>query len=438
MTGHTHRIAAAGALAAAVLLVVVVFSSGGRTHTLDAAFDSAIQLTPGQEVRVAGRKVGEVGDITLADGLARVKLKISDGDAWPLPRGTVARARWGSTTSYLSRYVELYPGPQGAGALADGAILPTKDTRSAFELDQSYRIFRGHTRAQTSRLIDDLGAGVGPEGAALRRGLAAAPGGLGATADVMQELGADGERLRTLADAGDRTTTALASRADDLQRLVADAAGAFDELAAHTRAQQVALDRAPHTFDVATTTLRRMDRSIDGLDALVSDLGPGGEALRRFAVAARPAVHALREVSPAIVATLAAGTGAAPHVQTLLRTLTPLLADTRTALDGFAPHFDCLRPYTPEIIGFLSTWTGQLKNYDASGHYARSFPLTVIPSLLPGTTNTPAQAVAREPGISYAMPRPPGLNAGKPWFLPQCGITPKALDAAADPEVGAR
>ena len=25
-------------------------------------------------------------------------------------------------------------------------------------------------------------------------------------------------------------------------------------------------------------------------------------------------------------------------------------------------------------------------------------------------------------GLAYGFPRPPGTNAGHPWFLPQCGV----------------
>jgi hypothetical protein len=32
------------------------------------------------------------------------------------------------------------------------------------------------------------------------------------------------------------------------------------------------------------------------------------------------------------------------------------------------------------------------------------------------------------------MLKPPGFNAGKPIFQPQCGITEKGLDGAYDPE----
>jgi phospholipid/cholesterol/gamma-HCH transport system substrate-binding protein len=98
--------------------------------------------------------------------------------------------------------------------------------------------------------------------------------------------------------------------------------------------------------------------------------------------------------------------------------------------------FDCLRPYTPELAGNLGTWTGYNQNYDRGGHYARTFPLQLNPLLLPGTPATTPQVIAAASGgLKYAMPRPPGLNAGQPWFQPQCDVGPASLDPSKDPEV---
>ena len=82
---------------------------GDKPHTLHASFEAAVQIASGQEVRIAGRKVGEVGSIETVDGRAVVELKIQEDEVWPLPRGTTAGLRWGSTTSLAYRYVELHP-----------------------------------------------------------------------------------------------------------------------------------------------------------------------------------------------------------------------------------------------------------------------------------------------------------------------------------------
>jgi len=429
---RTPNVLAASALAGAVILIALVAFTGGTRHTLLAGFDNAVQLTKGQQVRIAGRSVGKLGDIELVDGHARVEIEITDDDVWPLPKGTTARSRWGSTTAYLTRYVELYPGAADAGDLQDGAIIRAQTVE---ELDESYRIFRGDTDKHTQRLLESLGEGLDKQGDDLARGLAAAPRGLEAAGDLTHELAADEERLRTLAAAGDRTTTALAQQSGELRELVSSAAGTIQEFAEHTRAQQQALDRAPRTFDVTTATMARLDTSLDGLDGLVDDLRPGAPALRALARKARGTLSRLRAEAPLVSSTLDRGSVAAPGLKRLFDTAIPFFPDATAALKTFNPMLACLRPYGPEIAGFLSTWSGQLKNYDASGHYARSFPVTVIPALLPGTSNTSEQALTLQPGkLTYAMPRPPGLNAGKPWLQPECGAGADALDASKDPE----
>jgi len=419
---------------AAIAIIALGALSGGTVHTLYAGFDNAIQMTPGQQVRVAGRPVGEISDIRLVDGQALVTLKITDDSVWPLPKGTYAIARWGSTTAYLGRYMELIPGPKTAGPLPNGGILEASQDSSAFELDQFYRLFRGRTKADTSRLLALLGQTLDGRAGEVSSGVAAAPGGLDQAAQLMEELSASDQELSTLVQSGDSTVNALAARSNDLSNLVSDAAGTFSEFAQHTLSEQQALDDAPGAFNTATSTFVRLDTSLNGLSRLVDALRPGAPALVRLAGSAQTALAALREVAPQATSTLEQGTAAAPEMRRLFTTGTSFMPTASKALGSFAPMLACVRPYAPEIAGFLSTWSGMTKNYDLTGHYARSFPLTVIQGLEAGTPLNSEQALSVAPGITYAMPRPPGLNAGHPWFLPQCGAGPNSLNAADDPE----
>lgn len=429
---------ALGLAALATLVILIGVLGGGSAHTLYAGFDNAIQMTPGQQVRVAGRPIGEISSVKLVDGRAVVGLKITDGDVWPLPKGTSAVARWGSTTAYLGRYTELIPGPRSNPPLPDGGILSAQQDSSAFELDQAYNLFRGRTAGDTARLLNRLGATLQTRGPALSRGLAAAPGGLNQAADLMQQLSSNDYDLRTLATAGDSTLGALAARSTDLGNLVSNAAGTFDTFAQHTVDEELALDRAPGTFNTARSTFARLDTSLDGLTKLVDDLRPGAPALARLAVTAAGTLVTLRSVAPQATATLRDGVAAAPSMTRLFATGTTFMPSAQRALTTFNPMLACLRPYTPDIAGFLTTWPGFTSHYDAGGHYGRAFELTVIPALYPGTALDSKQAMALSPGLTYAFPRPPGMNDGHPYYLPQCGITAAALDPSKDPEGAAR
>jgi phospholipid/cholesterol/gamma-HCH transport system substrate-binding protein len=439
MTGTDRtRTAVLGATAGlgviVIVFILVSLLGGGSSHSLYAGFDNAIQMVPGQQVRIAGRPVGQIASVKLFDGRPVVKLSITDDSVWPLPRGTYAVSRWGSTTAYLGRYTELIPGPKGNPPLPDGGILTQQQDQTAFELDQAYNLFRGRTAADASKVLTRLGATLHTQGPAIQRGLAASPSGLNQAADLMSSLSTNDYDLRTLATAGDRTVTALAERSTQLQGLVSHAAGTFQTFAQHTTAEQQALDRAPRTFSRADSTLARLDTSLTGLRTLVDDLRPGAPALARLAGTAASALHALRVVAPQATQTLRSGISAAPAISRLFATGTSVFPSATKALSTFAPMFACLRPYTPDIAGFLTTWPGFTSHYDAGGHYGRAFELTVIPALYPGTVLNSQQALALSPGMTYAFPRPPGMNDGHPYFVPQCGITPAALDPADDPE----
>ena len=421
--------------AVALLVIVGQPFSGTSSHRLRAQFSSAEQLAPGLEVRIAGRKVGSIGDVQLVGGRPQVTLEINESDVWPLPTGTTAEIRWGSTTSLAYRYLELHPGPTSGSRLPSNALLAQTHTVTPVELDQAYRIFRGRTRGDLGGIVSELGSTLYSNGGALRSGLQSAPGGLDQTSAVLRELGADQSALQTLVEEGNQVTSALAARQNDLGTLVDHAAATFNVFAAHTAAEQASLDQGPQALNAATSTLNRLDTSLTGLQTLVTDVAPGAVELRNLAPTARDALLELAQVAPLATSTLNRGANAAPDINRLLVKGTPWLPRLGSVVGQLAPIFNCLRPYTPELGGMLGTWSGYNKNYDNGGHYARTFPLLFNPLLVPGTPLSSAQTVGLSfGGMHYAMPRPPGLNAGQPWFVPQCGVTADALNPAKDPE----
>jgi hypothetical protein len=128
---------------------------------------------------------------------------------------------------------------------------------------------------------------------------------------------------------------------------------------------------------------------------------------------------------------------------------------------SLAPMMACVRPYAPEAGGLIIGMGGWDQNYilaprnttqsSATGnpeqaigvdvgnglvrqHYGRALAMASTTSNHSWTIS-PAQ-FAQISGKQYAMPRPPGLGVGQPWFLPSCGVTPAALDPSQDPEAG--
>jgi phospholipid/cholesterol/gamma-HCH transport system substrate-binding protein len=59
----------------------------------------------------------------------------------------------------------------------------------------------------------------------------------------------------------------------------------------------------------------------------------------------------------------------------LARNATPAFKNGTTALRKSIPVLTFIRPYTPELVGFLRDFGQGASNYDANGHYARIMPM---------------------------------------------------------------
>jgi virulence factor Mce-like protein len=429
--GVARRLALGALSLTAIALTAIVVFGGGSSHLLRARFQSALQVFPGQQVRIGGRAIGSVSSVSLSNDTAIVAMNVDDR-AWPLHEGTTAELRFGGAAAYAARYVQLQPGPASRPTLGDGALIAERDTITPVEFDQIFNIFNAPTRQNLAGLLDNARGTLSGHARDLGDALSQGSGGLEQTAGMQADLASDPYALSTLISAGARTMSTLRGREPQLQGLASGAARTFSVLAENAGAQRAALTRLPATLTGATRTLAHLDESLTPLNQLVADLRPGAVDLRRTAPLLTTALGTLLEVAPLATDTLTAGTRAAPKLTAFLGSATPLMPQLSSALSRLAPMVSCVRPYGPELAGNLSDWTGITSNFDSIGHYARILVQGMIAT--PGTPLDSQQLTGLSPGLRYAMPRPPGLNAGHPWFQPQCGAGPDALNPADDPE----
>jgi phospholipid/cholesterol/gamma-HCH transport system substrate-binding protein len=127
---------------------VVVRDAYFRPKTIDAYFKTATAIYPGDEVRVAGVKVGRITAIEPAGG--RVKMVLSVDRSVPVP--AQAEAVIVAANLIAARYVELTPAYQssrGGPTMADGAVIPLERTAVPVEWDE--------VKSQLMRLATQLG-----------------------------------------------------------------------------------------------------------------------------------------------------------------------------------------------------------------------------------------------------------------------------------------
>jgi ABC-type transporter Mla subunit MlaD len=358
-----------------------------------------------------------------------------DDEAWPLHRGTRAALRFGTTLGNGTRRVDLMPGPKSAPELPEDGILTTRDTVTPVEFDQLFDTFDAKTRASMQGLFangaDDLKGRAGQ----LREGLRRAAPAFETTGSLLADVALDEGALRTLVASGHRSAAVLAGRHQQISDLVDVASQTFDTFARNSAGIRASLDQFAPTLRDTRATLKRTDTSIGVLDGLMTDLKPGVRALKPLVATAGPASRELSRLAPQATATVRTLRRAAPDISAFLADGVPFAQRLQPALAQLGDQLQCVRPYAPEIAGWASNWSSWAKGYDNTSHYGRIKVVngpTALTSYPPIATN--AFLALTGNGLSYAMPRPPGLNADQPWFIPECGYGKDALDPSKDPE----
>lgn len=118
--------------ATAVLAATIVSFSTVPTHTYRALFSDVTSLEKGDDIRVAGVRVGEVKAIRITDRTA-AEVEFSVDRDRPLLTSTQAVIRYRSLVG--QRYIALTEGPGDGGRLKPGATIPLDRTQPALDLN---------------------------------------------------------------------------------------------------------------------------------------------------------------------------------------------------------------------------------------------------------------------------------------------------------------
>ena len=111
---------------------------GGKT-TYKALFSDVTGLLAGNDVRLAGVRVGQVTGIELADRkLARVTFTLDQNRK--IPASTILRLRYRNLVG--ERYLAVTEGPGSADLLKSGSTIPLTQTRNALDLTVLFNGFR--------------------------------------------------------------------------------------------------------------------------------------------------------------------------------------------------------------------------------------------------------------------------------------------------------
>ena len=399
------RIAAVAVLIVATIVVAVVLT-GSKPYRVTARVQSASQLVKGNEVTVAGKKVGLVEDIQVSDdSLAELKLTIDDEYA-PLRRGTRAVIRQLSLSGQANRYVDLQLGGARGAEIPDGGVIQAVDVAAAVELDEVFDIFDTRTRPgikDTLQLFSEFNAGKTDEANAALQYLSPA---LSSSTKLFGELTRDRTQLERFIVETGRLTGDLAAKDEDLAALVRNLGTTMDALATERTDLGDAVQRLPQFLRRTNSTFVNLRATLDDLAPLVedakpvvrNDLRPLFAQLRPFARDAAPTVRDLsRTIRTAgrdndavdLLNTQPAVDAIANQTAQRNGKARPgAFEELQRATKGATPQLSFLRPYANDLVGWFDDFSTS-GMYDALGSFSRAglqlngFTLDPTAGLLP-------------------------------------------------------
>ena len=304
----------------------------------------------GDEVRVAGKRVGQVSSVGVGRGVQLATLQVHGVRT---KRDATVRVRLRGLAGAVT--LELDPG-RSASPLPDGGLIPRTQASSGTQVTDVIAGFDKATRAALGRTLSRAGAGFAGRGEALNQMLAGAGPALEQAPPLLRALRPQPGSTGDLVNQADRALEPVApTGSSDLGGLVAGTSTIARPIAAHASSLATILDAAPTLESEAGKTLPPTDMLLAHLRKTASVLQPGVRALRgslpalraterasrnlpsldRIAAQARPVIGAATPVLERLwVSAAAAGAAPAPVV-VLARHLIPYGHELVEAPAGF-------------------------------------------------------------------------------------------------------
>ena len=293
----------------------------------------------GQTVRVAGMRVGDVGEVELEDGKAIVRMDLEPeyDDLVRADATVLLRPRTGLKDMFLA----LDPGSEEAEVLEEGERIPLANAVPDVNPDEILAVLDHDTRAYLKLLINGAGKGLAGRGLDLRQ-VFRRLGPIHRDLDRLNSLVVERRRnLARLVHNYGSTMSRLGREDEDLTALVAGASKVFSRLAREDAQISEAVSRLPGALSQTEATLRKVD-------TLGREAGPAFEALR-------PAVRQIDDANSELrPLALTAEPALREQIRPFVRQARPYLDDVRPAARNLAKASPDLRESFYELNRFFN------------------------------------------------------------------------------------
>jgi len=378
---------AAVLLVAAVVALFLVTRDEDESYRVRAIFDNADFVIPGEDVKVAGVKVGSVEDVDVTpDFKAAVVLRIDDEGYQDFRADAKCIVRPQSLIG--EKYVECEPTQKrGVGAEPPGELreidsgpgegqrlLPVENTERSVDLDLINNIMREPYRERLSIILNELGVGLAGRGADLNEVIRRANPALKEVDEVLRLLARQNDQLESLAVDSDRILQPLARERRHVSSSIENISAVAEATADRRADLEADIRRLPRFLRELRPTMTRLGALSDEMTPVLSDLGDVAPDINRFLLelgpfsqAGIPALESLGEASRI-------GTPA-------IRNSLPVISDLRTFAGAARPVARTLAAVLTSfersegierVLDYAFFQATAVNGFDSFGHYLRA------------------------------------------------------------------
>jgi ABC-type transporter Mla subunit MlaD len=418
-----RRILAMGASLIGLGLLVALPATGADDgpYLIRAVFDNGAFIANGEEVRVAGARVGSVESVSVSmgdevvsrehggqklQGKAILVLKIDDDGFKDFLTDASCRIRPQSLLG--EKYVDCLPTqPRAPGSPAppeleqipDGEpgagqrLLPVENNGTSVDLDLFNNINRLPYRERFRLILNELGASVAGRGKDLGEVIDRANPALQQTDRVLAILAAQNQQLASLASNGDTSLAPLARERQHITGFFGNADVANRATAAQSADLEAGLHKLPATLHQLRLAMKDLRGVSDNATPVFANTGAVAKDITRSTVNLGPFARA---GIPALKSLGDAGQQAGPKIAAA----DPLTVDLTKAAVHTAPVSrnlkGILRTFEqtqgiPSLMRFVRNSTASINGFDNFGHFLRT---NVLATTAIDVTNLPVGASA--------------------------------------------
>ncbi len=434
-----RRIAAIiGALFAITALFVAGSAAGGEegTYEVRAVFDNAAFTVTGEDVRIAGAKVGSVAEIDITGegepalqdgqpdpGKAVLVLRIDDPGFQDFREDASCLIRPQSLIG--EKFVECEPtqprapgteAPPALEQIADGEpgegqyLLPLENNGKTVDLDLLNNIQNDSYPDRFRLILNDLGAGFAARGDELAEIIERANPALAELNRVLAILASQNKRLADLATDGDAIVTALARRKENVAGFI-NSSTVVGAATAERRAElSEGFAKLPGFLRELRSTMTELQSFSEAATPVFADLGAAAPSLTKLNEVAQP-FSAASTRSLVSLGNAAKGTGAP------LKASDPVIKQIRGLAKDAAPTTQTLGKFLANLRktdGYQNLFrtifglAGVTNGFDQYGHFLRaliplqncfdyrSIPQSGCSAKFPGTIDTTKASLLEE------------------------------------------